>query len=66
MTVAPQLRAEGFRQGREEGIEETLEKIAMKLLRARKSMDQIAETTDFTGEEITALAKKHNISLPSI
>lgn len=58
MTVAQQLRAEGVRQG--------FEQTAINLLKAHQSMDLIARVTNFTKAEISAVAKKHNISLPKV
>ena len=60
-------RAEGLVEGRAEGLAEGLAKgesrgkyeVAIQMIRKKLSLEMIAEVTNFTVEEVTAIAKEH-------
>ena len=52
-------RVEGRVEGRAEGLAEGKTEVAIQMLRKKISLEMIAEVTNFTVEEVTAIAKEH-------
>ena len=52
-------RVEGRAEGRVEGLAEGKTEVAIQMLRKKLSLEMIAEVTNFTVEEVTAIAKEH-------
>ena len=50
---------EGVAEGRAEGVAEGKTEVAIQMLRKKLSLEMIAEVTNFTVEEVTAIAKEH-------
>ena len=50
---------EGVAEGRVEGVAKGKTEVAIQMLRKKLSLEMIAEVTNFTVEEVTAIAKEH-------
>ena len=51
-------KAEGRKEGRKEGLEEGMEKVALNMLKSGLPVEQIANLTELTQEEVQALSQK--------
>ena len=52
---------EGIAEGRAEGVVEGKTEVVIQMLRKQLSLEMIAEVTNFTAEEVTAIAKEHGL-----
>ena len=52
---------EGIAEGRAEGVVEGKTEVVIQMLRKQLSLEMIAEVTNFTTEEVTAIAKEHGL-----
>ena len=53
--------AEGIEQGMAQGSAKTKAEVVIQMLRKKLSLEMIAELTNFTVEEVTAIAKEHGL-----
>ena len=52
---------EGIAEGRAEGVVEGKTEVVIQMLRKQLFLEMIAEFTNFTVEEVTAIAKEHGL-----
>ena len=52
---------EGIAEGRAEGVVEGKTEVVIQMLRKQLSLEMIAEVTNFTAEEVTAIAKEYGL-----
>ena len=52
---------EGIAEGRAEGVVEGKTEVVIQMLRKELSLEMIAEVTNFTAEEVTAIAKEYGL-----